>query len=85
MTGDGESLLHCLWKCEGCSYLSDLRLNPRSAEKLLPVVRRISAGQFSSEQWREALTYLTGEAAAETDSAACLRSRLLARLEGRTA
>lgn len=76
----GERLLDRLWRMVGCPYLSDLRLDPARLEALCRAVRETPEEAFPSEQWREALDYLVGEAPAEDPAP---RDRLLCGLEER--
>lgn len=56
----GKGLLENISFETGCSYLSDLH-QPRLLPRIRQVVRGLPPGQFSLEEWNDAVTYITGK------------------------
>lgn len=76
-TTASEPLLERVRREIGCPWLSDLRLRTEPA-RLLEILRRIPAGDYSYREWMDALEYLAGDAPPLPEEP---RLRLLLRLE----
>ena len=54
-----QELLEKLTELTECSYISDLH-NPVVYEKVKQMMDHINIGDYSSKEWQEAFSYVTG-------------------------
>lgn len=74
-----EDILEVLQKEVGCPYISDLRLCLQARWRLCGILKVLPQERFSSDQWIEAYTYLTGEV--YQGSSECIRQLLIQKLQ----
>lgn len=60
MDSFSPDLLEHLTILTGCTYLSDLRMQPFLSPKLYLALAATPVESYSTAQWKEALNYLTG-------------------------